>query len=311
MAIDLFKGSGPQGDRHRIRSGGPPQKEIKEKNYFFVMWDDLPNIDLPESTTGKQFYGKLFLSVTALQDMFIGSGEIDEFNKRLYDTFSYFKQEPDEKAVRFTIPGSSIKGCIKTNMMLFLKERSTDFLSAQNGMAKVYFSDFPVTDSSGIDPRTIAGRFNPRIDPPENAILKLYLKDDLAYANLSKEEWRELQSKENILTVKQGSRFNGFINFKLLGLKELVFLVLSLGCMTDHGFCFKIGGAKNRGMGLIKTELDWQKSFYASSLKELSLNNGKSFNELQPQLVSTLSQLKQDFPRIDYPVKRMQKEYGG
>jgi hypothetical protein len=178
-------------------------------------------------------------------------------------------------------------------------------------MAKVFFSDFPIVNGSDSKPQTIPGRFTPRRNPPPNARLKMYRKDDIAYGKLIQDELRELQAKENILTVKKGSRFKGFINFKLLSLHELLFLVLSLGCFKDHCFCFKVGGAKNRGMGLVKTEIDIEKSFYANGFKDLSLGKHRALKELEPGLVSELSQLKQRFSRIDNAVKIMQDEYGG
>lgn len=313
MVTDLFQGRGFSGGNEK--RGSRPRDEIIEKNYFFVKSSDLPNIDLKEPAQEKTYFGKIRLTLTALQDIFVGSGEVEEHNQRLYDSFSYVKNEPGKPDKTFTLPGSSMKGCILTNLLLFLKESSIYFYSAStrkdsDDMAKVFFSDFPVISGGDSNPQTIPGRFNPRIEPPDNTRLKMYCKDDLAYANLSKDEWQALQSKENILTIKKGCRFKGFINFKLLSLHQLLFLVLSLGCLIDHRFCFKVGGAKNRGMGLVKMDMDIEKSFYANGLKELSLGKERSMKELEPQLISALSQLKQQYTKIDTAIKIMQKEYG-
>jgi len=315
--MDLFKGSG-YSDSNK-QTGGPRRNEIIEKNYFFIKSDQLPNIDLRETAAGAKgetYFGKLLLTVTALQDIFLGGGEVEECNQRLYDDFSYFKKEAGQPVKIFTLPGSSMKGCILTNLYLFLNENSTGFFSAStkkdsDDMAKVFFSDFPIVNGSDGKPQTIPGRFTPRIKPPESTRLKMYRKDDLAYGNLTPDELREIQAKENILTVKKESRFQGFINFKLLSLHELLFLVLSLGCFKNHHFYFKMGGAKNRGMGVVKIELDMEKSYYAGGFKELSLRKQRGLKELEPVLISELAQLKQRFSRIDNAVKIMQNEYGG
>ena len=318
MSMDLFKGSGYSGPGKK-HGGLPRRNRIIEKNYFFINSDQLPNIDLRETAAGgavKTYFGKLLLTVTALQDLFLGSGEIKECNKRLYDDFSYLKKEAGHPVKTFNLPGSSMKGCILTNLYLFLNECSTGFFSPStkknsDDMAKVFFSDFPIVNVSESKPQTIPGRFKPQILPPERTRLKMYRKDDRAYGNLTPDELRKLQAKENILTVKKGSRFRGFINFKLLSLHELLFLLLSLGCFKDHHFYFKVGGAKNRGMGVVKMELDMDKSYYANEFKELSLRKQRRFRELEPGLISELAQLKQRYSRIHNAVKIMQDEYGG
>ena len=88
--MDLFKGS---------QGSGPDKIPIKEKNYFYLFSDELPNIDLSRYTdkTVKSYHGKLFLDIIALQDIFIGCGEIEKTHNRLYDTFSYVKKDTKKK----------------------------------------------------------------------------------------------------------------------------------------------------------------------------------------------------------------------
>lgn len=296
--MDLFKGN-QRWDRDR--------QPIKEKNYFFFMSNELPHIDLSRYPSGKRYYGKLFLAVTALQDIFIGCGEIEKSNNRLYDAFSYVKKSPEQ--VTFNIPGSSLKGSVLTNLLLFVGSDSTDFFSAMKGMAKVYFSDFPITVSGGILPRTIPARFGPR-KVANHAQLKFYKKEDEAYGQLSATEFRELPAHENILTVKKGSRFEGFINFKLVNEFELTMLVLASGSLSEHGFHFKIGGARNRGMGLIDVEIDREKSFYSENLKDIVDGGGGSFRELEEKLLAVMSRMKQDFPKVATVLQRLREEYG-
>jgi CRISPR/Cas system CSM-associated protein Csm3 (group 7 of RAMP superfamily) len=283
---------------------------IREKNYFFIKRDDIPFIDLSrdEYCSGKKYYGKLFLTITALQDIFIGIGEIEMSDKQLYDAFSYIKRDPQKKILN--IPGSSLKGTVLTNLALFLKSSSTHFMCWKDGASSVFFSDFPIIATCELAPKTIPARFGPNIKAvPRDAELKLYLKDDPAYGNLSASEIRELQATENILTVKKGSCFTGFINFKLLNEYELTILVLALGCLESHCFNFKIGGAKNRGMGLIKMEIDPEKSFYSENLKDASKEKGLSYKSLEEKLLLNMSKLKHDFPKIEKILQKMKGEY--
>jgi len=126
--MDLFKGKQPP-ERHggsgrsqppgRYRSGGSDEI-IKEKNYFFLMKDELPYINLDKYPADKKYYGKIYLIVTALQELFIGSGQVESSSKKLYDAFTYSKRDPEKKTL--TIPGSSFKGTILTNLSMFLNQ---------------------------------------------------------------------------------------------------------------------------------------------------------------------------------------------
>ena len=208
------------------------------------------------------------------------------------------------------IPGSSLKGSVLTNMLMFLQSASVDFFSAKKDKARVFFSDFPMTTDHELSPQTIPARFGPQNRfVPSHAQLKLYLKDDPAYGNLSPQEKKELPAWENILTVNRGSRFSGFINFQLLDEFQLTILALALGCLPGHKFNFKIGGAKNRAMGLIKIEINHEKSLYSENLIDTSTDRALPFKNLEPVLLSTVTRLKQDFPKMISILEKIQGEY--
>jgi len=299
--MELFKGSS--------FSGSSDQKSPSpiEKNYFFIYDNEHPQIDLLQDKYSREetYYGKLFLSITALQDIFIGSGEIDRRATQLYDVFSYVLTGSGKKT--WNIPGSSLKGCIFTHLSMFLKTRSTDFLSAKEGPAKVFFSDLPMISETEALPKEIRARFSPKA-VPENVILKLYKKK---YQNdsLPQGKYPSETGVEIIQAIQTDNRFEGQLHFKQLDEFQIALLVLALGNFPGNSFNFKIGGAKNRTMGLVRLEIDFEKSFYSHTLNDISIKKIFPFESLKPNLEKTLSQLKQDFPALDPIIKKIQKEY--
>jgi len=302
MDLKLFQGS----SNKDASSGPPPERGVK--NYFFIYDREHPKIDLGryEKNRNITYYGKLFLSITAQQDMFIGSGEIDQNQKKLYDAFSFIMKSNGTKI--WNIPGSSLKGCITTHLAMFLQKWSLDIFSAQKGKAKVFFSDLPMTAGGVADGAEIIARFSPRA-VPQNALIKLYKKEYIK-ESLPQGSYQREPGKEIIQAIRKGSRFTGHINFKELNEIELTILVLALGSMPENSFNFKLGGAKNRAMGLVKLKIDFEKSFYANTLKDIADKKTLSFTNLTTNLGKNLSQLKQEFPALEKLIKRLQKEYG-
>jgi CRISPR/Cas system CSM-associated protein Csm3 (group 7 of RAMP superfamily) len=302
MDLDLFKGSSFKG---KPGQAGP---DPDVKNYFFIYGHEHPQIDLLQygSSRGPKYYGKLFISITTLQDIFIGSGKIDKSGRQLVDGFSYVMTGSGNKT--WNIPGSSIKGCIFTHLTILLKNRSTDFFSAKEGPARIFFSDLPMASGSEATCKEIPARFSPR-EVPEGVMVKLYKKEYQKDTLPQGSQYRE-PGKERIQAIRIGSRFEGHLHFKELDEFEITMLVLALGGMPGNRFNFKIGGAKNRAMGLVKLQIDFGKSFYTRTLKEIAVKNVLPFAGLKPNLERTVSQLKQDFPALDILLKKLQGEYG-
>lgn len=311
--MELFKGT-PKPER-RDRGGGAGRSKgrdssqiIKEKNYFFVEKEKVPDIKLDTlPADNKKYFGKLFLEILTLQDLFIGSGHIESKGNNLYDDFSYTHMNRGRKIP--TIPGSSLKGTILTNLSLFLSTASTGFFGSRDGASSVYFSDLPITNNPELSPKTIAARFGPRINP-DNAAVKLYLKDDKAYSNLSEQEFNDLPAKEKILTIKKGSRFSGLINFKELSEYELLFLIMSLGCLKNHRFNFKLGGAKNRAMGLIQVQIKEDESYWSENLEAIIRSKTRSFTELENMIGAAITKIKEKYPLVEPMLEKIQGEYG-
>lgn len=303
--MELFKGSSFPGSRGQ---GDQASQPPMEKNYFFIYENEHPQIDLLpyEKGRGAAYYGKLFLSLTALQDIFIGGGEIDKSDAQLVDVFSYVITGAGGKT--WNIPGSSLKGCIFTHLSMFLRTRSTDFLSAGEGPAKVFFSDLPMTPGSEAFRKEIPARFSPRA-VPGNALLKLY-KKEYKKDTLPRGNYTTVPGVESIQAIRTGARFEGQLHFKQLDEYQITVLLLALADFPGHRFNFKIGGAKNRAMGLVRLEIDYEKSFYARTLKDIAVKNVFPLASLKPNLEKALLQLKQDFPALEVIIKKMQGEYG-
>jgi hypothetical protein len=303
--------SGVQGavfQKSPLAAGGINGPDRGVKNYFFIYDREHPRIDLLRkgSSRGQNYYGKLFLSITALQDIFIGSGEIDKNARQLYDAFTYVMTGSGKQA--WNIPGSSLKGCIYTHLALFLQSRSMDFFSAKESPAKVFFSDLPMAPGTNAAIKEIPARFSPRA-VPEDAMVKLY-KKEYRKDTLPQGSYNTDPGQERLQAIRVGSRFEGHLHFKQLDEYEITMLVLALGSMPGSSFNFKIGGAKNRAMGLVRLQVDFEKSFYARTLKDIAVKNVLPFAGLKPGLEKTLSKLKQEYPALDLLLKKIQGEYG-
>ncbi len=302
MGLDLFKGSS---------YSGPPRSDEPvrmERNYFFLYDNESPQIDLYsyQTSQGKKYYVKLFITITTLQDIFIGSGEIDKIANQLVDVFSYITPEKGKKT--WNIPGSSLKGCIFTHLSMFLQSRSTDFFSAKDGPAKVFFADLPIRSKSQATHKSIPARFSPK-GVPDNVSFKLY-KKEYVKDTLPQGSYATEPGKERIQAIPTGSQFSSFIHGKQLDEYEMAMLIVALGAFPGYSFQFKMGGAKNRAMGLVRLDIDFDKSFYALSLKDIFAQKVLPLSNLKPNLEKVLAQLKQDSPKLDTVIKKLQGEYG-
>lgn len=305
--MELFKGT-THPDSRGPGGQGQSSQPSSERNYFFIYDNEHPQIDLFQAKyKGKEtYYGKLFFSLTALQDIFIGGGEIDKKDNRLVDMFSYVVTGGGGKT--WNIPGSSLKGCIFRHLLMFLNESSTDFFSARKGMAKVYFSDLPMIPGTEAFRKEIAARFSPR-QVPENVLFKLYKKEykkDILPRGLYATE----PGVESIQAIRAGARFEGQLHFKELDEYQITLLLLALADFPGYRFNFKIGGAKNRAMGLVSLTIDYEKSFYAHTLKDIAVKKILPLADLKRSLADAFMRLKQDYPALEMIIKKMQGEYG-
>lgn len=286
--------------------GGRNRQRIKEKNYFFVTKEERSNIFLKKRDQGVSYFGKLFLDIATLQKIFIGCGELETVNQQLCDTFSFVRPTAAQKI--YNIPGSSFKGTVKTNLLLFLNDTSTKYLGAFNEKTRVFFADFPLSNTKSLSKQKIIARFTPQITPDARDI-KLFLKDDDSYSKYSPQDLQHLKS-EHFLVIPPGAKFSGQINFHDLSLAELASLILALGCLKDHRFNFKIGGAKNRGMGLIRVSLNTERSYHANSYRHLVFGQTKAFKLIEPSVLKEVDNWKQSEPKFMILLQKIQGAYG-
>jgi len=292
------------GSGNQRKSRRHQRQVIRERNYFFIQRNKLPYINLSRHAGGRTYYGMLALQITALQKIFIGCGEIEKKENQLYDTFSYVKKELGKKTP--TIPGSSIKGSIYHHLSALLDEESMEFYKAKNQKTRIFFSDFPIITDGKLKEEIIAARFKPQIQGGER---KFYKKKDTAHGRLTPGEIKNLKAIENLLLLEKGNSFRGFIHFHRLDEVALALLALSMGILPENRFNFKIGGAKNRGKGLIKLDLLEDDSYYSVKMIHAVKTRAKPYRNLAPVLKSTVAGLKKDNPKIDGILKIIREEY--
>lgn len=235
---------------------------------------DIVALNGPEYYLNKKadLNGYIDLEVTAIDDLYIGSGFVNYSNKgNYYETIKY-----DNKPI---IPGSSLKGCIRhiANIVsdgcvadvntLFKNKKyknkyrfelreircSTsnmciicDMFGMKGRKSKVIFSDL-VSDNAQLKKINLNTQFSPGVGNEfyhDNKTLRGY--------KLYKTECEHYKGKSTnfVEVVKSGAIFKGKIIYYDLTETELNLLCYSLG-LGAH-FNPKIGGYKNDGLGQVK-----------------------------------------------------------
>ena len=148
--MELFKGSSFQGSRGQGEHAAQASPTPMEKNYFFIYDKEHPQIDLLQAKyNGEEtYYGNFSFPLPHFKIYLSAAAKLIKDSTQLYDIFSYVITGSDKKT--WNIPGSSLKGCIFTHLSMFLKTRSTDFLSAKGWASKSVFfrSSFDLGDRS-------------------------------------------------------------------------------------------------------------------------------------------------------------------
>lgn len=235
---------------------------------------DIVALNKPEYyiNTETDLNGYIDLEVTAIDDLYIGSGFVNYSSKgNYYETIKY-----DNKPI---IPGSSLKGCIRhianivsngyivyanklfknnkapnengfklTEIRCSTSKRSIiyDMFGMKGRKSKVIFSDL-VSDNAQLKKINLNTQFSPGVGNEfyhGNKTLRGY--------KLYKTECEHYKGKSTnfVEVVKSGAIFKGQIIYYDLIEDELNLLCYSLG-LGAH-FNPKIGGYKNDGLGQVK-----------------------------------------------------------
>lgn len=247
------------------------QDDLQQKGFFWVealkpQWGEVPSQNSLEG-----IWGQLRLRLVAGSPLFVGSGEIGvDGEGRTYFQFARCYD-------RYIIPGSSLKGAVRglaellsPSCMAVVDDRSyrkrcfatkqrpplslcpaCGIFGAPGYYGRVGIEDAPVDKGftrliEQIDHRTEARRFGPSPDRERAfSYRKLYSRDP------AQQTW--YREKER-LEVLRGVTAEVLLYFRQLREWELGLLTLSLGIAPEHEFAFKLGGGKNRGMGLVKLQ---------------------------------------------------------
>jgi len=261
-----------------------------------------------DSISNEAFTGRLSLKLKTLSSIFIGSGtvEITQDNQQ-YLTFARLNGE-------IVIPGSSLKGDIRQYaeaLSLSCFDASCEgnalcpacriFGSSKASLqGRVSFRDAKLL-SGETKIITIAQRWEPRIKY-DNGRKFYYHKDPQI----------KTQDKERIEVVEERGEFAFFVDFLNLEGWELGLLLLAMGVAPQKEFPLKIGGGKNRGLGLVKLELNLDKSFLFPPPKELCSSPSFSLILIKAEQISEwvqsyLSSLKEKEGILNKIIKKFRE----
>lgn len=254
----------------------PTRNYVVERNFDFVYFPENPDTNYLRNIEERQgeFSGSITLEMTAVDNIYLGSGFID------YNEKSGLIGNTVEELNKAIIPGSSVKGAVrhvaraisdgcilqsekKGDLNLKSKQNQfcdpmsknekdfhvcivCDMFGAMGLKSKLSFSDF-TADKYEVIKCQVPLQFSPNIKAP------FYLDDELhkGYKFYFTDcEKRESDKLETITAIKKGAVFTGKIRFEYLDENELTLFLHSLGIGGEF-FSHKIGGYKADGFGTV------------------------------------------------------------
>ncbi|MGB9877932.1 MAG: RAMP superfamily CRISPR-associated protein [bacterium] len=216
------------------------------------------------------FTGRFYIWLKTLTPIFVGSGtvEITPSGNQQYFTFARL-------GGKIVIPGSSLKGDVRQyaealSFSCYDGSCGGDDLCPACGifgsreahfLGRVAFEDAKLYKAPQKITRviTIPQRWGPRIEYGNGRKFYYHAPPDIISGR--DKEWLEVVEKE--------SYFIFLLSFENLEGWELGLLILAMGLAPDWEFPLKVGGGKNRGLGLVKLELIEGKSFLYPDPKQL------------------------------------------
>lgn len=299
-------------------------------------------VPLHNQIEATHYWGQLSLKIVGLDPLFIGSGAVDLDDKGMYQCFAH-------RDGRFIVPASSFKGAwraiaevLSPSCLRVIDPRDHD--ERKVGKVNHKFKECPEVepDQQSVKLCPACGLFGApgyrgRLHLSEGwansgqpEITKIAQRmgpnfcgpDGKADPCASTFKWRkfyrrepvcnEPKSKERLEQLQQGAVFTLSLGFENLRLWELGLLALSLGIAPNHEFNWKLGGGKNRKMGLVQVTWDQEQSSYAQG-KDWFWGRSKPLDE------TLLSQASEAYMKqlndkvgdlVTKNLNKLKKEYG-
>lgn len=324
---------------HGFRTPRAEPVEVEEEHCFLWLQALEPikqSVPTHDRIQEGHYWGCLNLIVTGLEQLFIGSGAVDlDGNGQMYQCFV-------QRDGQFILPGSSFKGALRAvvealspscivviegktanrnygKICRVRRDRTTLELCPACGLFGAAGYRGRLSFSEG---RTLQG--TPKImEIPQRTKPHYCGPNGKADPCDSTFVWRKFYTRESEckapreierLQVLREARFALEVGFQNLREWELGLLVLSLGIAPDHEFNWKLGGAKNRGRGLIQVELDAsQGSIYAQGKDWFFQRTSSVSRDFLKQVTQTyLNHLdkKRVRSQVEDNLKKLREEYG-
>lgn len=322
------------------RGAQAPQAEIIEEHCF--LWLQAPeplkqSVPTHDHIQEGNYWGCLNLMIEGLDPLFVGSGAVDlDDQGQMYQCFA-------QRDGQVVLPGSSFKGALRaivealspscivviegktanqnyTKICQVRREQTTIALCPACGLfgaagyrGRLSFSEgralqgiLKIVEIPQRTPPRYCGR-NGKADPCDSTFTwrKFYTRESECKAPPKKER----------LQVLSEARFTLEVGFQNLREWELGLLVLSLGIVPGHEFNWKLGGAKNRRMGLIQVTLDTsQPSIYAQGKDWFFRRTRNVSRDFLNQVTQAYLKQLEGWPvlsqQVEYNLQELKKEYG-
>jgi len=239
---------------------------LDRDGFFWVETFPEPKKQRAPSHEGLNYlWGYLEMELTTLTPLFVGSGEVGIEGGQMY--FRFARREG-----HYIVPGSSIKGAVRSlaemlspSCMAVVDDRDYQgqckaddslmlcpvcgLFGALSYRGRLTFED-AVIPSPQSDHVTIFQRTEPRYAAPESEAERDKSFEFRKFYRGPAQSART-QDHERLEVLKQGLSCPLLIRLSNVQDWEAGLLILSLGAAPGMEFNWKLGGAKNRGFGLV------------------------------------------------------------
>ncbi len=278
--------------------------------YFLV---DVPSPERARPPSrDRGLYGRLSMTLTCQTPLHIGSGSPILIQNRLVAGVAAVRAAGRLVPI---IPGSSLKGAVRAVVEAITPScervaitkvdacRGSDALcpacrvfGAPGWKALIGFGDLAPEGADWLRPQRVAQRYSHRNAPRRGR--RLY----------GSEPEDPLPDKdEDLVVVEPGTRFRGALYLDGIDRVGLGLVLLALGATADGLPHLRIGGGKNRGLGIVHVEIGSQK-IYPSLAKWLA---NEPLTDAGEFLVQAAREALNAHPRTSERLARIRSGYAG